>query len=103
MTKVSHGAASENVDTMFASYADDMLLLLQAIHSVAWHHEGKQFVCSHSDGTLTTWNIRAPAKAAQIITPHGTSCCAHKHTHSYGPFTHLDKHHVVSFYKEKRM
>ncbi|XP_077587451.1 syntaxin-binding protein 5-like isoform X7 [Stigmatopora nigra] len=43
----------------------------EAIHSVAWHHEGKQFVCSHSDGTLTTWNIRTPAKAAQIITPHG--------------------------------
>ncbi|XP_028995159.1 syntaxin-binding protein 5 isoform X2 [Betta splendens] len=43
----------------------------EAIHSVAWHHEGKQFVCSHSDGTLTTWNIRAPAKPAQIITPHG--------------------------------
>lgn len=45
----------------------------KAIHSVAWHHEGKQFVCSHSDGTLTTWNVRAPAKAAQIITPHGRS------------------------------
>ncbi|XP_014903006.1 syntaxin-binding protein 5 isoform X7 [Poecilia latipinna] len=43
----------------------------EAIHSVAWHHEGKQFVCSHSDGSLTTWNIRAPAKPAQIITPHG--------------------------------
>ncbi|XP_072220872.1 syntaxin-binding protein 5 isoform X3 [Leuresthes tenuis] len=43
----------------------------EAIHSVAWHHEGKQFVCSHSDGTLTTWNIRAPAKPVQIITPHG--------------------------------
>ncbi|XP_056151191.1 syntaxin-binding protein 5 isoform X2 [Lampris incognitus] len=43
----------------------------EAIHSVAWHHEGKQFVCSHSDGTLTTWNIRNPAKPAHIITPHG--------------------------------
>ncbi|XP_039898398.1 syntaxin-binding protein 5 isoform X4 [Simochromis diagramma] len=43
----------------------------EAIHSVAWHHEGKQFVCSHSDGTLTTWNVRTPAKPAQIITPHG--------------------------------
>ncbi|XP_007252032.2 syntaxin-binding protein 5 isoform X10 [Astyanax mexicanus] len=43
----------------------------EAIHSVAWHHEGKQFVCSHSDGTLTTWNVRSPAKPAQIITPHG--------------------------------
>ncbi|XP_052001909.1 syntaxin-binding protein 5-like isoform X3 [Xyrauchen texanus] len=43
----------------------------EAIHSVAWHHEGKQFVCSHSDGTLTTWNVRIPAKPALIITPHG--------------------------------
>ncbi|XP_041928859.1 syntaxin-binding protein 5 isoform X9 [Alosa sapidissima] len=43
----------------------------EAIHSVAWHHEGKQFICSHSDGTLTIWNIRVPAKPAQIITPHG--------------------------------
>ncbi|XP_030627928.1 syntaxin-binding protein 5 [Chanos chanos] len=43
----------------------------EAIHSVAWHHEGKQFVCSHSDGTLTTWNVRSPAKPSQIITPHG--------------------------------
>ncbi|KAI5627784.1 syntaxin-binding protein 5, partial [Silurus asotus] len=43
----------------------------EAIHSVAWHHEGKQFICSHSDGTLTIWNIRSPAKPAQTITPHG--------------------------------
>ncbi|RXM34831.1 Syntaxin-binding protein 5 [Acipenser ruthenus] len=42
----------------------------EAIHSVAWHHEGKQFICSHSDGTLTIWNVRSPAKFAQIITPH---------------------------------
>ncbi|XP_043924785.1 syntaxin-binding protein 5 isoform X2 [Protopterus annectens] len=43
----------------------------EAIHSVAWHHEGKQFICSHSDGTLTMWNVRSPARPAQIITPHG--------------------------------
>ncbi|XP_027003414.2 syntaxin-binding protein 5a isoform X3 [Tachysurus fulvidraco] len=43
----------------------------EAIHSVDWHHEGKQFICSHSDGTLTIWNIRSPAKPAQTITPHG--------------------------------
>ncbi|NWU58696.1 STB5L protein, partial [Dromas ardeola] len=29
-----------------------------AIHSVAWHHEGKQFMCSHSDGSLTLWNLK---------------------------------------------
>ncbi|XP_036762810.1 syntaxin-binding protein 5 isoform X5 [Manis pentadactyla] len=43
----------------------------EAIHSVAWHHEGKQFICSHSDGTLTIWNVRSPAKPIQTITPHG--------------------------------
>ncbi|KAF3849891.1 hypothetical protein F7725_019610 [Dissostichus mawsoni] len=42
-----------------------------AIHSVAWHHEGKQFICSHSDGTLTIWNIRGQGKPIQTITPHG--------------------------------
>ncbi|XP_017733105.1 PREDICTED: syntaxin-binding protein 5 [Rhinopithecus bieti] len=45
----------------------------EAIHSVAWHHEGKQFICSHSDGTLTIWNVRSPAKPVQTITPHGKS------------------------------
>ncbi|XP_042651662.1 syntaxin-binding protein 5 isoform X6 [Tyto alba] len=43
----------------------------EAIHSVAWHHEGKQFICSHSDGTLTIWNVKSPAKPFQTITPHG--------------------------------
>ncbi|XP_015680041.1 syntaxin-binding protein 5 isoform X2 [Protobothrops mucrosquamatus] len=43
----------------------------EAIHSVAWHHEGKQFICSHSDGTLTIWNLRNPTKPLQTITPHG--------------------------------
>uniref|UniRef100_A0A8C9VMF9 Syntaxin-binding protein 5-like n=1 Tax=Scleropages formosus TaxID=113540 RepID=A0A8C9VMF9_SCLFO len=43
----------------------------EAIHSVAWHHEGKQFICSHSDGTLTIWNVKSPGKPAQTITPHG--------------------------------
>ncbi|XP_024869498.1 syntaxin-binding protein 5 isoform X9 [Temnothorax curvispinosus] len=26
--------------------------------SISWHHEGKQFMCSHSDGSLTTWTLR---------------------------------------------
>lgn len=43
----------------------------EAIHSVAWHHEGKQFICSHSDGTLTIWNVRSPIKPIQTIVPHG--------------------------------
>uniref|UniRef100_A0A8B9TAB3 Syntaxin-binding protein 5 n=1 Tax=Anas platyrhynchos TaxID=8839 RepID=A0A8B9TAB3_ANAPL len=43
----------------------------EAIHSVAWHHEGKQFICSHSDGTLTIWNVKSPTRPFQTITPHG--------------------------------
>ncbi|XP_071820052.1 syntaxin-binding protein 5-like isoform X3 [Apostichopus japonicus] len=42
----------------------------QPVHSIAWHYEGKQFVCSHSDGTLTIWNMRSPANPANIISPH---------------------------------
>lgn len=42
----------------------------QPVHSIAWHYEGKQFVCSHSDGTLTIWNMKTPANPANIISPH---------------------------------
>ncbi|XP_067273722.1 syntaxin-binding protein 5a isoform X2 [Pseudorasbora parva] len=51
--------------------ADSRYTYDEAIHSVAWHHEGKQFICSHSDGTLTIWNIKSPARPIQTITPHG--------------------------------
>lgn len=46
-------------------------VLVQAIHSVGWHHEGKQFMCSHSDGSLTMWNLRNTTKPIQITFPHG--------------------------------
>ncbi|XP_043927450.1 syntaxin-binding protein 5-like isoform X2 [Protopterus annectens] len=43
----------------------------EAIHSISWHHEGRTFMCSHSDGSLTLWNLKAPSKPFQIIYPHG--------------------------------
>ncbi|XP_078265182.1 syntaxin-binding protein 5-like isoform X3 [Rhinoraja longicauda] len=43
----------------------------EAIHSISWHHEGRQFMCSHSDGSLTLWNLKNPNKPLQIIVPHG--------------------------------
>ncbi|XP_071289371.1 syntaxin-binding protein 5-like isoform X6 [Agelaius tricolor] len=43
----------------------------EAIHSVAWHHEGKQFMCSHSDGSLTLWNLKNPNRPFQTTIPHG--------------------------------
>ncbi|XP_033864798.2 syntaxin-binding protein 5-like isoform X11 [Acipenser ruthenus] len=45
----------------------------EAIHSVSWHHEGKQFMCSHSDGSLTMWNLKNTAKPFQITFPHAKS------------------------------
>uniref|UniRef100_H9GI13 Syntaxin-binding protein 5-like n=1 Tax=Anolis carolinensis TaxID=28377 RepID=H9GI13_ANOCA len=43
----------------------------EAIHSIGWHNEGKQFICSHSDGSLTFWNLKSPSRPFQIIVPHG--------------------------------
>ncbi|KAJ6658349.1 hypothetical protein lerEdw1_020621 [Lerista edwardsae] len=43
----------------------------EAIHSIGWHNEGKQFMCSHSDGSLTLWNLKSPSRPFQIIIPHG--------------------------------
>uniref|UniRef100_A0A2K6FKL1 Syntaxin binding protein 5L n=1 Tax=Propithecus coquereli TaxID=379532 RepID=A0A2K6FKL1_PROCO len=45
----------------------------EAIHSIDWHHEGKQFMCSHSDGSLTLWNLKSPSRPFQTTIPHGKS------------------------------
>ncbi|XP_070189428.1 syntaxin-binding protein 5-like [Littorina saxatilis] len=42
----------------------------EALRSIAWHHEGKSFMCSHSDGSLTTWNTKTPLKAISVLMPH---------------------------------
>lgn len=42
-----------------------------SLKSIDWHFEGKQFTCSHNDGSLTTWNVKPSTKPANIIYPHG--------------------------------
>ncbi|XP_076015282.1 syntaxin-binding protein 5-like isoform X2 [Genypterus blacodes] len=54
-----------------AKKADFRIYYDEAIHSVGWHHEGKQFMCSHSDGSLTMWNLRNTTKPFQVTFPHG--------------------------------
>ncbi|XP_056015678.1 syntaxin-binding protein 5-like isoform X8 [Ostrea edulis] len=44
--------------------------LPEALRSVSWHHEGKQFMCSHTDGSLTTYNIKQPQKPVSVMMPH---------------------------------
>ncbi|XP_067299956.1 syntaxin-binding protein 5-like isoform X13 [Pseudorasbora parva] len=54
-----------------AKRADFRIYYDEAIHSVSWHHEGRQFMCSHSDGSLSMWNMRNTAKPFQVTFPHG--------------------------------
>lgn len=45
----------------------------EAMTSLAWHYEGKQFMCSHVDGSLTVWNVRAQSKPTTMTWPHGNT------------------------------
>ena len=47
------------------------MYIFQSLRSISWHHEGKQFMSSHTDGSLLTWNIKSQGKPVSIITPHG--------------------------------
>ncbi|XP_077977362.1 syntaxin-binding protein 5-like isoform X2 [Glandiceps talaboti] len=40
------------------------------VRSISWSHEGKQFLCSHTDGSLTLWNMKHPSKAVNVMHPH---------------------------------
>ncbi|CAG5115214.1 unnamed protein product, partial [Candidula unifasciata] len=42
----------------------------EALRSISWHNEGKQFMCSHSDGSLSTWNVRSPLRPVSVTSPH---------------------------------
>ena len=44
----------------------------EPLRSISWHHEGKQFMGSHTDGSLTTWGVKQPTpKPTSVIFPHG--------------------------------
>lgn len=42
----------------------------EPLKSITWHHEGKQFMCSHTDGSLSTWTVRQ-LKPTTVTYPHG--------------------------------
>ena len=41
----------------------------EPINSLSWHHEGRQFMVSHTDGSLTTWEIKS-VKPSSVQYPH---------------------------------
>ncbi|XP_034187167.1 syntaxin-binding protein tomosyn isoform X5 [Osmia lignaria lignaria] len=40
-----------------------------SLRSISWHHEGKQFISSHTDGSLSTWSVRQ-VKPTNVTHPH---------------------------------
>ncbi|XP_055371127.1 syntaxin-binding protein 5 isoform X1 [Condylostylus longicornis] len=42
----------------------------EPLRSIAWHHEGKHFVSSHTDGSLCTWPLRPSPKPQFHSFPH---------------------------------
>ncbi|CAB4022256.1 syntaxin-binding 5-like, partial, partial [Paramuricea clavata] len=42
----------------------------KSLRSVAWYSDGKQFVSSHQDGSLSVWNIKNPQRPLEMFTPH---------------------------------
>lgn len=43
----------------------------EPLRSVSWHHEGKHFVTSHTDGSLCTWPLKIALKPQLHTFPHG--------------------------------
>jgi len=56
--------------------ADFRIYYSEPIKSISWHNEGRQFLCSHTDGSLTTWNLKGVSKPVSIVYPH----CEYKMT-----------------------
>ncbi|XP_014470600.1 PREDICTED: syntaxin-binding protein 5 isoform X6 [Dinoponera quadriceps] len=44
----------------------------EPLKSITWHHEGKQFMCCHTDGSLSTWTVRQ-LKPTNVTFPHAKS------------------------------
>ena len=42
----------------------------QPVISAHWLNDGKQFMCSHTEGTLTIWSLKSGGKPVETIRPH---------------------------------
>ncbi|CAF4065954.1 unnamed protein product [Rotaria sp. Silwood2] len=50
--------------------SENVYTLQQGLTSISWHSEGRQFMCSHCDGSLSVWNLRTLDKPVSINYPH---------------------------------
>lgn len=56
---------------MRGKYAELRWQSAEPLRSVSWHHEGKHFISSHTDGSLCTWPLRPTLKPQFHSFPHG--------------------------------
>lgn len=42
----------------------------KTVVSAHWLNDGKRFMCSHTDGTLTVWSLKNSDKPAETLSPH---------------------------------
>ncbi|CAF1042630.1 unnamed protein product [Rotaria sordida] len=54
--------------------SESVYTLSQGLTSLSWHYEGRQFMCSHCDGSLSVWNLRSVDKPVSINYPHSRIC-----------------------------
>ncbi|XP_048577354.1 syntaxin-binding protein 5 [Nematostella vectensis] len=45
----------------------------KSLTSMHWLNDGKQFICAHSNGSLSLWMLKTAGKPVEILTPHGMS------------------------------
>jgi len=50
----------------------DNRITCHPLTSICWHHEGRHFVASHTDGSFTTWEIKA-TRPSSVLFPHATT------------------------------
>jgi syntaxin-binding protein 5 len=62
--------------------SESVYTLSQGLTSISWHYEGRQFMCSHCDGSLSVWNLRAVDKPVSVNYPHTRIC--KDETHKFG-------------------
>uniref|UniRef100_UPI00358E8F4E syntaxin-binding protein 5-like isoform X2 n=1 Tax=Myxine glutinosa TaxID=7769 RepID=UPI00358E8F4E len=58
--------------------------------SVAWQQDGKQFLCGHADGSLTTWSVKNSARPTLVTTPHKKAMKDGKKCEACGPIIKVE-------------
>uniref|UniRef100_W4VR65 Putative integral to membrane n=1 Tax=Corethrella appendiculata TaxID=1370023 RepID=W4VR65_9DIPT len=55
---------------MRGKFAEFRWITPEPLRSISWHHEGKHFITSHTDGSLCTWPLRISPKPLTHVYPH---------------------------------